>query len=920
MPGPGARCVLGVLLLEPGQTVSVERLIEACWGQEPPSSARGALQVRVSHLRRHLPGLIETGSGGYRVVVGRDQVDVHRFRGLVAAASTTADPAEALRRWRAALDCWSGEPMAGVHSRWVDEMVRRPLWEERWSVVERLAGALVELGRHREAVAELRGLLRHEPFREGAHVLLMRALWAEGRRAEALDAFRAAREVMVAELGIEPGPELTELHGRILREDAEPPPNGGEGQRAPGPPPVTPPAPRQLPAQSGLFVGHAELLAALDQAEADRLRQPEAASGPVLLTGMGGVGKTRLALHWARLRADSFPEGQLFVNLRGYGAGRPVSPTAALEGFLRALGVDRSEGSRGLDELAALFRSTVAGRRVLVVLDNAHDAEQVRPLLPGAGCTTLITSRHRLPGLIGRDAGRRITVPGLATGEGRLLLADMLGEERVAREPEAAAALTELCAGLPLALRVVADRLSSVPGAGLGEVVGELRDGRDRLAAFSADDDLGSDLRTIFRASYRELPEDLARVFRLLALLPPERVSVAAVAALTGWEEAVARRAMDRLHAHHLVEQPAWARYELHDLLRVFAHEEAVRQESEEQRSQAITRVVDWYTTSAHHAMGRVRPRDRAVEPPRLTKAPVAEFADRGAALAWCDEERATLLALPELALAHGLHRHAWYLPWTLFSYFSTRRLFDAWVSAGETALAAATALRDPAAEGRALNLLGPAYVEVGRTKEAEAVFRRAVAVFRAARDEYSEAAVANNLGTLHIDLGAFGEALNDFTRARELYGRAGSTFKEAVALAGIGWAQVGLERWAEAIRHLEAAVEAMPLASQAQARAEAFDQLGVAHAGDGAPERAVDAWRQAADLYASCEDWHYESEVRSRLGAALLELGDVEAARRSLRRARDLAERLGGSGAALGDLETRLSRLPGHESREAAD
>ncbi|UCM88186.1 AfsR/SARP family transcriptional regulator [Streptomyces marincola] len=916
LPGPGARCVLGVLLAESGREVPTESLIAACWDGDPPASARGAVHVRVSHLRRCLPGVIETGVRGYRAVLRAEQVDLHRFRALANAATSAAGPEERARAWEAALACWHGEPLAGLGSGWVADMIRGPLLEERWSAAEAHAGVLVDLGRYGDAVTGLRALLRAQPFREGAHTLLMRALHADGRRAEALRAFREARDAMVEELGIEPGPELTGLHARILREEpAGPRRNGPPGPGAQGPRAARPaaPVPRQLPGVSGTFIGRDDLIADLDAVHAD-CRGPGAGTGLALLCGLAGIGKTRLALHWAQHRADAFPDGQLFVNLHGDDPAQRADPTAVLHGFLRALDVDSARLPSDVDALAGLFRSAVAGRRVLVVLDNAHDDAQVRPLLPGAGCMAVVTSRHRLAGLVAREAGRRIAVPALAAREALRLLGDVLGEERVAREPRAAAELTELCAGLPLVLRMVADRIASVPGAGLRHVVRELRAERLDPGGSDAADGPGAGLRAVFSSSYRALPHDAARAFRLLGLLPAVPVTVSAVAALTGTDRARARRALDQSHARHLVEQPGWAVYELHDLLRVYAREEALRQDSEEDRHQAVLRVVDWYTTSAYEAMGLVVARARPLAPPRWTDAVPPAFPDRQAALAWCDANRPLLLALPGLAREHGLYQHAWYLPWVLFGYFSVRRLFDAWVGAGETALEAARATGDAGAEGRALNMLGPAYAETGRTAEAEAALRGAAELFRRAGDRYSEAAATCNLGELCACAGEYAEALIHFVRARVLYRAEEIAHKEAVALAGMGRAQVALGDRAAGIRHMLLAVEGLP--HSPQTRAETLDHLAAALLAEGRRDRAIGALGQAAELYAHCEDWALEREARQRLGELHRAAGDDEAARRSFGRALELAVAQDRPEEERADLEAALTAVPAAPAR----
>ena len=658
------------------------------------------------------------------------------------------------------------------------------LAELRMQAVEARVEAELRLGRHGELVPELRRLTSLEPLREGLHGQLMLALYQCGRQAEALEVFRGADRRLRDELGIGAGPELRLLHQRILA--AEPPlANGSQapvdiepvpvpaadvpppGQAAPmdgqagaaspadgedatvatagAARPSRLPVPRQLPAATEHFVGRAVELETLTA-----LLGRAAVTAPIAaISGPPGVGKTTLALRWSHLAAGQFRDGQLYVNLRGFDAsGEPLPVAAAIRGFLDALQVPADQIPEGLPAQAALYRSLLAGRRVLVVLDNARDAAQVRPLLPGAaGCLTVVTSRSRLPGLIAAEGARPFSLKRLSRGEAAELLSRGIGVERVTGDEEAADEIIERCARLPLAISVAAARAAIRPGVPLAELAAELRDAKTRLD-FLDTRDVASSMRAVYSWSCEQLSPPAARMFRLLGLHPGPDVSLPAAASIAGLTLREARSVLEELVLSSLLSEDRPGRYWFHDLLRVYAAEETLARDDAADRRDAMHRLLDHYLITAHRAASLLDPHREPLDLPASTPDVIPErMADHDEALTWCETEYTVLVGAITAADSHRFDGHAWQLHSCLMGFFSVRATPAQWRSAALIALSAARRANDRFGQAQARHGLGVAYTAMGCYDDAHPHYAAALGIYEALDDQLGQARV-------HLDLG----------------------------------------------------------------------------------------------------------------------------------------------------------------------
>ncbi|MEV6134376.1 BTAD domain-containing putative transcriptional regulator [Streptomyces violaceusniger] len=711
---PQQRVVLATLLLRRGRPVTVAELVDAVWGDEPPPAAVSVLRTYASRLRKVLepgrdagesPRVVVSAADGYLVRVPERSVDLGVFEqrvGEVKRLLTAGEVSSAAELLRAALDEWEGTPLAGLPGP-LAEAERSRLSEERLTMLETRLDIDVQLGRHSEVIAELTALTGEHPLRERLCRLLMLALYRSGRQAEALAAYRRTRSTLVAELGIEPGAPLQELHDRILAADASLDPSSPEKEAELWAPPAAAghgARPAQLPADLPTFTGRHAELRQTQALLADDVTHP----ATVLIStigGMAGIGKTTLAVHWAHRIAHRYPDGQLYINLRGScPVGKVKPPEEAIRIFLDALGVPAQRIPASPEAQAALYRSLLAGRRVLILLDNARDTEQVRPLLPGSpGCMVIVTSRNQLTGLIAGTGAHPLMLNPLTPAEAHSLLVRRVGAARAAAEPEAMDEIIARCARLPLALAIVAARAATRPGFPLEAIARELRDSQGSLDAF-AGGDLATDIRAVFSSSYEALSAPAARLFHLLDLHHGPDTSAPAAAALAGIPLREIRGLLMELTGAHLLTEHAPGRYTLHDLLHVYAAERVIAEETPQERDQAVERLLCWYLHTTDAAYAHLIPHRWRVPlgplPPGCR--PLA-FTSHDQALEWCEIERRNVVAVVRQAATSRRPDMAWRLDAALWGFLYLCGPLDDWLDTARAALDAARDAHDRAGE-----------------------------------------------------------------------------------------------------------------------------------------------------------------------------------------------------------------------------
>jgi DNA-binding SARP family transcriptional activator len=939
------RSLLAVLLLNPGQPVSTERLIGEIWEDRPPARAANLVSVYVHRLRRLLGDpegeALVTRPPGYQLTVAPGALDAQQFADLAAAgrqALAAGDAERSAGLLADALAHWRGPALADVPPSPLVSAEASRLEEARVETLVLRIEADLACGRAGAVIGELRRLLADHPLREELWALLMRALHAAGRQAEALAEYARAREIISGELGVDPGPGLQRLHAQLLNADAARAagqaagPGSGRGTPAhpdagvppervvgkglpsqPFPHTSTPglgqaglgqaglgqagrvPVPAQLPADIADFTGRAA-----EVAEVCRLLRGEGEPGnpgavPVVcVVGSGGLGKTTLAVHAAHRLAAEFPDGQLHASLLG--ATQPASPADVLARFLRDLGTRPGQIPAGEEERAAQYRSRLAGRRVLVVLDDARDAAQVRPLLPGsASCAVLITSRGRLPELVGT---RVIDLDVLPGDDARTLFARVAGEERASAEPAATQEVLAACAGLPLAIRIAGARLAARGGWNIHYLAGRLADERRRLDELRAGN---LAVRASFEVSFASLAGsagpgevDPARAFRLLGIWTGPSVPLPAAAALLGADEAATAAALEVLVDAHLLDEPAAGQFRFHDLLRVYAADRARAQESDRDRRDAIIRVLTWYLHTAEAAAAVISPQHARVPLGALPEGVVPlEFGSLEDALAWCESQRPGLVAAVRLAGASGLDELAWKLAASQMSFFYRRSHWADWVTTHETGLAAARRLADRPAEAWMLNNLGMAY-GVQRREEAVGCFGQALAICREVGDRQGEGRAANNVAKACLDLGRFPQALEAAQRALVIQRQAGSRYLEGIALNILGCASREMGRYEPAVGYLQQALAIFRELGDPLVEADSLSDLGEVYLDTGRLEEALACLRDSAGMWRAIGNRHGEAATLVRLGTALRLAGEPGQAGEALARALALFGELG--------------------------
>ncbi len=931
---PKWRALLAALLLSSGQVVSTDRLIDEVWGEDPPTRASNVVAIYVLRLRRLIGdpnGLIlATRQPGYQLLVDPGDLDALRFAALTRdgrRALAARDAERASAALTEALGLWRGQPLADVERTPLVSAEAARLEESRIAAMALWSEAELTCGRGSAIVTDLQRLTADYPLHEDLWALLMRSLHAAGRQAEALATYAQARGTIADQLGVDPGAELQRLHLQLLTADTRPGrPDGrpgSSGQMAAGtatsraahaaPPPssAAPPprsttdradarqdqaAPSQLPADIPDFTGRAEHVKHL----CDLLSQTgdhNDRSGAVtvaLVIGTGGLGKTTLAVHAAhRLRAR-FPDGQLYVSLLG-ASSPPVAPTEVLARFLRELGVDGARVPVTEDERAALYRTRLAGRRVLVVLDDARDAAQVRPLLPGsATCGVLVTSRNHLPDLAG---ARLVDLDVLNAEESRALLVGIVGAARLEAEPVPTAQVLAACAGLPLAIRIAGARLAARVGWTIQTLARRLANERYRIDEFKVGD---LAVRACFQVSFGSLPKggegkvDPARAFRLLGLWQGPSISLPAAAALLGEPEAEVADALEVLLDAHLLQSQAADRYRFHDLLRVYAAELAEAGETQRDCDAAVLRLLTWYVYTAETAARVISPQHARVPlgPTGWAVHPLS-FGSLEEALAWCESERAGLVSATRRAAESGLHHLAWKLPAAAMSFFFRRSHWAEWVATHQIGLESARKLGDRFAEAWMLNNLGMAFGEQ-RMEGAVGCFERSLAIYREIGDVPGETRAANNVAKVYVELRRFGDALDAAQRSLAIQRLAGNRYGEGVALGNLGDASRELGRFDEAIDYLQQALVIFRELSDQHAEADALSDLGGVFLGLDRVEDALSCLRDSLAIWRAIDERHGEAATLKRLGLAWRHAASPELARESLSEALRIFEALG--------------------------
>jgi DNA-binding SARP family transcriptional activator/tetratricopeptide (TPR) repeat protein len=894
------RAVLGLLALTPNVPVHRKTIIDALWGDDVPATAVHLVQVYVNRLRRLLdPGRLLTSAGSsYELVAAGGQLDLMVFQAhasCAARAHTAGELGPACEAYARALDTWRAEPLADIEILHAHPVVVA-LRQCRSDLVIRYAEAATAAGRHEDVLPRLRELAAAEPLNERAHAALMLALAGSGQQAAALALFDDLRRRLDDQLGVRPGAELADAQQRVLRQDVPREPGSrlpGSGQHN-GSSATPPQPPRQLPATVPHFAGRAAELAvltkALDDGGAGRCARI------MTITGVAGIGKTTLAVHWAHQAARCFPDGQLYANLRGFDpSGTPVAAAAAIRDFLTALAVPAEMIPAAADAQAGLYRSLLADRRMLVVLDNARDPAQVRPLLPGAAdCMVVVTSRTWLAGLVAAEGARHLSLGLLGDAEAADLLTGRLGRQRAIAEPEALAELVALCAGLPVALVIVAARAIAQQHLSLGMLAAELRAAKNRLDALTTGD-CATDVRSVFSWSYLSLSAPAARLFRLAGLHPGPSLSAEAAASLAGLPLAAASRTLRELVSARMIDEHAPGRFAMHDLLREYAAERAMSTGTQASRRAAIHRMLDHYLHSAFAAATLLEPQHSWITPARSVRGvTLARLASHREAANWLETEHLALMAAITLAADLGFDPHAWQLPAALTSRLDQSARWEDLAAASTIALAAAQRAGHQEAEAYALRGLGGACARLGRYDDARVHLQRCL-------DQCTELKNIDGQARAHLSLACLlhymddsEQAVSHAHRACELFGLRGQQRAGlAASLHTAGWLEARLGHAEQGLAYCQ---QGLALAQELDNRviaAAAWDSLGYVRDLLGQRETAVSCYQQAAAVYAEFGAFWYRAEVLMNLGDTHEAAGDRQAARELWGEALEVFEQL---------------------------
>ncbi|MGA4727346.1 AfsR/SARP family transcriptional regulator [Micromonospora taraxaci] len=923
------RLILGLLLANAGQPVSVGEIIEVVWGQRPPQSAMNVVHRYVGALRRLFePGLPARSAGrwllgdaaGYRMQVGAGNLDLLRLRSLADQARSDEGAgrfAEAMSAYEEALGLWRG-PCGGASKLGANDHLAFSVVDHECADLAREATSLaLRLERARSVLPVLRCVADHRPWDEALQAQLLLALSADGQQAEAIALFQNVRRRLTEELGVDPGEELREAYQVVLRQNAagttasvadepsSPSSHSGRMQIARAPS-LTEVLPAQLPADLPHFTGRDDAQRrTLSLVNGHVLTQ---ASMPVLaIDGIPGIGKTSLAIHLAHQLADAYPDGQLYVDLQGFDPEQSLlHPAEALQGFLNALGVADADMPASQHARSGLYRSVLASRRILVVLDNAHSVEQVRSLLPGApGCLVLVTSRKRLTGLATAHGAHLMTLDVLSQEDARSFLTARIGTARTSADLPALDEIIERCGRLPLALAVVAGRALSHPDHSLTAIARELRDAQGSLDGFS---DMSDDIRAIFSWSYRMLGARAARMFRLLSLQPVPDVTVPAMASLAGVPVGEARLLVCELVGTGLIVEHTPGRFTTHDLVWAYARELVHLHEDDEAREQASRRLVQHYQQTAYAASRLLAP-GQALDPPKaMDTVAVGQLAGATEAVAWLNADRHVLKAVVHRQIEDGDVASAWQLAMSLQIFYQREGWWQDWVTVARACLRAVTTAGDAIGRAHMVWSLAGAEHALGDDDTAARLLRQALDLYNRLGYRSEQALVYRDLGQVsstqenYRDAVAYHEgALRLVESLEDLPNQVSVLCCLATAYSGLGWHDASTDLVGRAL-------------SIAEARGD-LDGQGLCHETlahgrrvGGDLSGALVGMKRAAAVYRQAGSRMNRVGCLVHLGDVALTLDDRVGAREAWQEALDLVRHL--SVPQVADIRDRLDRL----------
>jgi DNA-binding SARP family transcriptional activator/tetratricopeptide (TPR) repeat protein len=909
---PMQRALLAILLAQAGQPVAVHEILDILWDQNPPNSAVNVVHRHIGALRRLFEPELPTratsrwlvrSSGGYRLDIQPETLDLLQFRELCRRAGRLAEdgqPGPATELLLEALGLWHGLTATGIAAQVRSHPVFSSVDREHLFAIKLAADYALgaEPGFAERVLITLRTAALEHPLDEVLQARLIVILAATGHQAEALEVYQAVRGQLADDLGLDPGPELHAAQQQVLSQASSVGLAEVIRPAAPVPPslPGFTPAmrPAQLPADLAVFTGRRQELAQYDALLPEDGDQPTTAIGTI--GGMAGIGKTALAVHWAHRVAHRFPDGQLYVNLRGFHpSGAIMRAGEALRSFLDAFGVPAHSIPADLDAQASLYRSLLADRRVLIVLDNARDTEQVRHLLPGApGSLTVVTSRNPLYDLVAGEGAHSLTLELLSTAEALEFLSRRLGADRVTLELRAAREIVRLCGWLPLTLAIVSARAAVNPRFSLDSIAAELRQSHGSLDAFTGEGP-STDARSVFSWSYHTLTPEAARLFRLLALHPGPECSVAAAAGLAGRPTGEMRSLLAELLRAHLIFEAAPGRFGGYELLRTYASELSQQPEFTADSAQARLRLFDYYLHSLHAADHALAPsRERiSLEPPAPEVEP-QHFADQSQAADWLDAERPVLLAAIEQDAVRGSGQYSWQLASLLELYLDRMGRWQEQLAIQRTAATAAQRLGDQRGQAHAHRALGFVCGRLELRDQADTHLLQALALFGQVGDRDGQGRVHRYLAFLANQRGRHHEALHQYRLANNLYRLSGRLSGQASIYNEVGWTYILLHEYGKALDECRMALALHQAIGDRNGEAAAWDSLGYAQLHRAEYGQALVAFGQALELYRAIRDQYLEADTLVHIGDTHQAAGSLDPAVTAWRQALEILDEIG--------------------------